>query len=386
MNIGDRFQATVAAVGHGGAGICRHEGEVCFVEQGLPGDAAHIAVVRRAHGVLWGEIAEIITPSPDRATPPCPYFGRCGGCTWLHFAYPAQAKWKQTIVTDCFARIAKIDVAPEWLDAGDLRLGYRTHACFHASPEGLGFYARGSHSVVDIVACPLCHAHLNAALARLRSATPKSDVGVVVNPEGPEALVWSKRPDPALTRLFRTSENTPDATGRDSFLFDGRPIVNGAFSQSSLLLNRLLVSTVERMADAPTRVLDLYCGNGNLSLGFAEHAEVLGIDRTKAAVHAAASLGKGEYRLGDETAFATAIRERDWDVILLDPPRTGAKAITAALADSKARRIVYVSCDPATLARDVKVLAAAGWRPAEVVALDLFPNTPHVETVCRLDR
>jgi 23S rRNA (uracil1939-C5)-methyltransferase len=248
----------------------------------------------------------------------------------------------------------------------------------------VGFYAPGTHTVVDMERCPLCHDKLNAALHRLRSVSFEGAVELVANPESDDVLVWTRQPEPALQKVFPVAGSLRDKKPF-YFLFDGVPIVNGAFSQSSLLLNRVLVRTVHEMIGDADRVLDLYCGNGNFSLGLQREGQILGLDHNPAAIGAANELRPGQYRVGDETAFCKALKER-WDVVLLDPPRTGAKPIVEDLARCSATAIVYVSCDPATLARDLKVLAAQTWRVVRVVAVDMFPNTAHVETVCRLER
>jgi 23S rRNA (uracil1939-C5)-methyltransferase len=167
-------------------------------------------------------------------------------------------------------------------------------------------------------------------------------------------------------------------------MFDGAPIVNGAFSQSSLLLNRLLVGLVKDTLGPVDSLLDLYCGNGNFSLQ-TKAKSVLGLDHDRFATNAANAIGRGTYRAADETAFCQALRQ-PWDAVVLDPPRTGAKAIINALAECQAQTIVYVSCDPATLARDLKTLTATGWQLLSTTAVDIFPNTPHIETVCQIKR
>jgi 23S rRNA (uracil1939-C5)-methyltransferase len=378
------LDADITAVAHGGYGVCRLEGRVCFVPYALPGDRVRVRVTGRSKGILWGAMDEILDPSPDRVEPCCPYFGRCGACAWLHFGYPAQAEWKRRMVGDCLARIAGIETDVDWAEDPNLRTGYRTRAEFHGSNGRLGFYASGSHTVVDIERCPLCHENLNAALQRLRALSMPDSVEILVNPEGPEVLIWAKRPHPSLVEHFGTVDS-PHSEHPHQFVYDGIPIVNGAFSQSSLLLNRVLVRTVHDMTGAAGRVLDLYCGNGNLSLGLRATGEVLGLDHNRHAVEAADAVRRGSYRVADEAAFHFAL-ERAWDMILLDPPRTGAKSIAGRLAEAHADRIVYVSCDPATLARDLKRIAAGGWRLLRAVAVDLFPHTAHVETVCLLAR
>lgn len=377
----------ITGIAHGGHGVGRVEGQVCFVAYALPGDVVRIDVVRRSRGVLWAVITELVKPSPHRIEAPCPAFGRCGGCQWLTFEYPAQAEWKCQIVRDCFQRIGRLSIDPEWADSPDWYLGYRTRAEFHEHGGAAGFYARGSHDVVDIASCPLCHDKLNAALDRVRAARPGQSVEVTVNPEGDDVLVWTRQPSPSLQEMFAQYDSGREHDTRHGFMFDGAPIVNGAFSQSSLLLNRMLLEVVHALVGQPARLLDLYCGNGNLSLGWAhEGAEVLGIDRDSAAITCAAALGAGTYETGGEEAFVHALDRQEWDTILLDPPRSGAKAIMPRLAQARAEAIVYVSCDAATLARDAAVLCKAGWRIARTVIVDMFPNTWHVETVCRFER
>ncbi len=375
---------TISGLAHGGGGVTRIDGQVCFVAQGLPGDVLKVVVERRSRGVLWAHIEEILEPSPERIAAPCPAYGSCGGCGWLHFAYPAQAEWKRRIVADSLERIGGIQAEVIWVEDAALRLGYRTRAEFHNHDGHWGFFERGSHKVVPLEACPLCHEHLNAALARLQGLRLPHPVQITVNPEGPEVLAWSARPSSVLREQFPIPSSGELSEG---FLFDGVPVVNGTFTQASLLLNRLLLREVHGAVEGTGPVLDLYCGNGNLSLGLAARGlRVAGLDHNRAAVSAANAVSPGSYRSGGEAEFVCALDEFQPETILLDPPRTGAKAIADALAECEARRIIYVSCDPATLARDIKVMLPGGWHIAKVTALDLFPHTAHVETVCVLER
>jgi 23S rRNA (uracil1939-C5)-methyltransferase len=379
--------ATISSLAHGGYGVCRIAGQVCFVAYGLPGDVIRVRVIKESKGVLWGVIDSLVQPSPDRVEPPCSRFGVdgcCGGCMWVHFAYPAQEQWKRRIVRDCLERIAKIDTEVGWVENAELRHGWRTRAEFHGSEGRLGFHRLGSHEVVDIERCPLCHDNLNRVLGQLRALPIRGTVEVVVNPEGSEVMIAAKRPHRSLRKAFKLV-NALDDERPHQFLFDGVPIVNGAFSQSSLLLNRMLVGIVSRMIGDAESVLDLYCGNGNFSLQISGKARVLGLDHNRRAVIAANEIVRGTYRPGDESDFCRALKDA-WDVVILDPPRTGARSIVDALAESPCKRIVYVSCDPATLARDLRRLVDRGWRLAECVAVDLFPNTAHVETICQLER
>lgn len=365
--------------------MCRVDGQVCFVPDALPGDIVQVRVARRTRGVLWGTIVTIVQPSAHRVEAACPHFGACGGCNWLHFAYPAQGESKRRIVEDCLKRIAGLEYAVDWVEDTGRRLGYRTRATLHPDRDRLGFYAAGSHAVVPIEHCPLFHDRLNDLLVELRGRRIGNDVEVVVNPDGDEALIWTRRGPRGLNGVSAVVEakvHTPEPT---HFLCDGVPIVNGSFSQSSLLLNRILLGVVHGMVGDTDSLLDLYCGNGNLSLGLMSAMRVCGLDHNNTVIRVLRSLGHDVYRTADEAAFIREI-EREQGVILLDPPRNGAKAIVPALVESKASGIVYVSCDPATLARDLKGLCLGGWQLSAVTAIDLFPHTAHVETVCSLRR
>ncbi len=376
------FTSEITSVAHGGHGVTRVDGRVCFVPYALPGDVAVIQIERELRGVLWGAIESIETPSPHRVEAPCPYFGTCGGCTWLHFAYPAQAEAKQQIVRDCFERIAKLDVPIEWRDVPELRLGYRTRAKFFAKDGLRGFHALRTNDIVDITHCALCHPRLNEILRVLREIGCKTDVEVCVNPEGDDVLVWSERPNAMLGEHFPKAGHRRAKGKRSRFMFDGAPIVNGGFAQASLLLNRLLREVVRAEIGAPEKLLDLYAGSGNLSITLPASVDVTGLDEDRAAIAAADSVRPKSYRAGKGPAFLRAFKRGRWNAIVLDPPRTGAKAIMKDLSKTRADRIVYVSCNPATLARDAAVLCGNGWHAERVTVLDLYPNTAHVECVC----
>ncbi len=370
----------ITSLAHGGYGVGRVDGQVWFVPYALPGDTVEATEARRAKGLVWGKIESIPSPSPDRVQQPCPVFGSCGACTWLHFGYPAQLEWKQRIVLDTLKRLGGvIPVESSAVENPDLRYGYRTRAEFHGDGWKRGFYAEGSHDIVDIALCPLCHPKLNDALALLRTASVPGTVEIAVNPEGDDVLVWTLKPNRRLKKSFPDAQSFDAEDDRTQFIFDGAPIVNGVFSQSSLLLNRLLRAQVHEAIAGANTILDLYCGNGNFTL--AVDADVLGIDHNRASINAAQSTGRHDYRFGKEGEINRTIAEKPWDAILLDPPRTGAIDIMQSLAKSSAQKIVYVSCDPATLARDAKVLVKEGWTLTRCTTVDMFPNTAHIESI-----
>ncbi len=383
---GDLNEIAIQSVAHGGDGVGRIGEVVCFVSGALPGDVVQARVYRCANNAVWARLTAIVEPSPDRVVPsPCSGRGCDSACRWHDFSYPAQGEWKRRIVEECLARIGGIVADVALLEAPEHRLGYRTRAAFHGDGSALGYYRQRTHDVIRLEACPLNHFHLNAALQRLQPLCIKGDVHVAVNPEGEDVLVWQNEPSQRLRAAFPLTNGRLDRE-RFQFLFDGVPIVNGAFSQSSLLLNRLLRAHVDACLEGAESLLDLYCGNGNLSLHHARTRKVIGVDHAGAAVAAAAALVPGAYRQGGEDVMMEQLRACSWDAVLLDPPRTGAKAIVKDLAAARTDKIVYVSCNPATLARDLRELLPGGWRLMEAVAMDLFPHTPHVESVCLLRR
>jgi len=376
----------ITRVAAGGDGVGHIDGKVSFVPYGLPGDHVDIDIVKKEKNFMRGTIANISEPSPHRVTADCPVFEQCGGCTWLHFGYPGQAQWKQQIVQDSFKRIGRLDVDVTWVDDESLRTGYRTRATFRSVEGKWGFLEEKSHRVVPIDACPLLHPNLNAAVDKLQGVSMDASVEITVNPEGDDCLVWTKVPQPKLEERFGSCNAEQQEGELHGFLFDGTPIVNGCFSQSSLLLNRMLVNVVDRCIDTSESILDLYCGSGNFTLHYAKNSELVGIDQTIPAIEAAAQLAPNAYFPGDEAVMSSWIQNKAWDTIVLDPPRVGAKAIVDALAKCKASQIVYISCDPATLARDVRTLSESDWNVHSVTAVDMFPNTSHIETVCVLRR
>lgn len=373
--------ATIDSVAHGGYGVCRFRDRVCFVSGALPGDKVALRVDREQRGIQWATLLEVIEPSADRIDVAEPIHG---GNSWITFAYPAQAEWKCRIVEDSLVRIGGIEIECTFIEEEGLRTGYRTRATIQCDGQSVGFYQRSSHDIIDIESCSLLHPRANDALQTLRELKPRIAVDITVHPEEDIVLAWTGKEDGRIAKHFPNYNSLKDNRPRASFMFDNIPIVNGCFSQSSLLLNRMLRQAVhERIGDAES-LLDLYCGSGNFSLPFS--SDVTGLDHAQAAIGAAAAAGRGAYRTANEDAMADAIASRAWDCIILDPPRQGAKKLAGHLARSQADRIVYVSCDPATLARDVKKLTRGGWSVTDCAVVDMFPNTPHIETICTLTR
>ena len=386
LKAGTTLEIAIDAVAHGGDGVGRVGELVCFVSGALPGDVVRARIYRLGKRAVWARLLAVVSPSPHRMLDSvCDGPACASACVWHAFAYPAQGAWKQRIVSETLARLGHVTAEVAFQETPGLRLGYRTRATFHGDGQRIGYYAQRTHDVISLSSCPLNHPHLNDALEALHPLGVKGDVHVTVNPEGDEKLLWMRHPGDPVRAAFPMANVMTDAE-RHRFFFDGVPIVNGAFSQSSLLLNRMLRRETDACIGQADSLLDLYCGNGNLSLHHAATAEVVGVDHAGPAVETANALGAGDYRRGDEAVMVSLIEERSWEVIILDPPRVGAASLMEALAAARTNAIVYVSCNPATLARDLHVLCSHGWNLIRTTAIDMFPHTPHIESVCLLRR
>jgi 23S rRNA (uracil1939-C5)-methyltransferase len=360
---------TGEAIGRYGAGQDR--GMVVFVPFGLPGEEVRVRLVERKHSFARGEIVEQLVDAPARVTPICPYFGRCGGCDWQHIAYAEQLRIKTAIVAEQLVRFAKLPEPPVLPCIGSpAAYEYRNHARLQAAAGGgLGYRAARSHTIVPVTDCPILEAPLRRELAALAGQADTSPlVGEV------ELRSWEE--------LITVGD----------FTYRTRA---GAFFQANTAVAQLLVESV-LAALAPHgggHVLDLYCGVGLFTVPVGQRvAQVVGVESNSTAagdaVHNIAAAGIGGRIVNQDVAEALGTPEltgQAWDAVILDPPRTGVDASAlAALMALGSPRLLYISCEPSTLARDLRVLAAGGYRLLWAQPFDMFPQTRHVETLAVL--
>ena len=420
------IEINLDAIAHGGEAIGRHGGKAIFVPYAIPGERVRIEIVEERDRWARARLLEVLEPSPDRVAPPCPYFGpaadACGGCQWQHIAYPRQAELKQEIVTDQLRRLGRIAnppvadiVALEDPTAADdegaavvafLAYGYRNNVQFALTPEGrLGFRRAASHDVVPVEHCLLLeprlddlHAALDVAWPELigvdlRAGTEVDDTLILFEAGGDEAPELEIDLPTACALLTRRGL-TP-LIGEPWVFIEvlGRRyrVSAESFFQVNTIGAAALVEIVTAYADPQPGdvLLDAYCGAGLFALALAELAgEVIGVESSPSACE------DFEFNAGDQPNISLhegaveqvlpALRSEGQraDIVVLDPPRAGAgPEVIRELAAFGPRRMVYVSCDPATLARDAVYLAAAGYRLVEAQPVDLFPQTFHVETV-----
>lgn len=421
----------IESLAYGGNGLGYHEGKVIFVPQTAPGDRVSCRVVKSKKRFAEARIEQVLEPSVERCSPVCPVFGLCGGCQWQHLPYEAQVFWKEQIFADLLQRQAGIDrarILP--LVAAPEPWHYRSRAQLKLQVKGqqliMGFYRRGSHDVVDHQQCPILDPRLNQAALVFRKALsdlrhnrhmPQLDLGIgdsgqvraVLHYLGTEAAAVAEflraRISAAGIALFLQGGNKrkpkPVCGEEDLCIRVGEPSLTlaygpGGFAQVNLEQNRALVQTVTAAVQesGARRVLDLYCGMGNLSLPVARQVnEIVGVedfapaivrartnathnDIENASFHPLSAVGAAK-QLDDGTGF---------DLVMLDPPRSGAFDVIADLLVLRPRHILYVSCEPPTLARDLKPLLQGGYGLEWSRAFDFFPQTHHIESATLLRR
>lgn len=386
---------TLDCSAHGGYTVARHDGKAIFVRFGLPGERVHARVTQDKKRFAFADVIEVIEPSPERIDPVCPLFGLCGGCHWQHAHYAEQLRIKREIVREQFARVGgmtDIDVHP--VIGSPNEYGYRVHATFHGSPQGaLGFVGADDRQVVQVESCPIARDEVNEALARLakqrRRYPPDARLRLQVGDDGG-----------VMQSLMSSSEFDDDAFGLPGgsgdavhYTIKGRLFrcSAGAFFQvNPPQAERLIDEALARLdLKGGETVLDLYSGGGLFTAFLAPLAhQVIAVETAPLALEDArvnlAEFSNVDLRVG---TVETALPIVEADAALVDPPRAGMKPeALAALIACEPARIAYVSCDPATLARDARRLGEAGYALTDVQPVDMFPQTYHIECVAGFRR
>jgi 23S rRNA (uracil1939-C5)-methyltransferase len=407
----------VRAMTFGPYALARVDGLTVMIPNAAPADLLEVRITSRRRDFSLATIERIIAPGPDRRVPRCPFLPRCGGCDWQHLNYPAQLSAKAELITRGLRR-ANIDVRAENLiEPAPEEFGYRSRIRLKVGREGeLGFYQLGSNALVEIDRCLVAWPGLRLPKALATALARNLDEVEVVENGTREVIAATMRKPPSSAEVERARQVLEeDATIQGIILRSGRarqvlgnPAINinvesgldlvveaDLFSQVNHAQNRKLVATVMEMTgiERGMRVLDIFCGAGNLSLPAAGRGAIVnGIDADELAIAAAT---RNAQRLGfAETKFIAGkateavnflIRAKYRpQVVILDPPRTGAVELMEPLIKMHPRSIVYVSCDVATLARDLRGLTDAGYRAQRIAAFDFFPNTHHAEIVAHL--
>ena len=386
---GDVIELEVTALAAGGDGVARDAGgRVTFVPRTAPGDHVRARIVKTTSSLAHAELVEITQPSPSRVEPPCPHFELgCGGCAWQHVARKDQLHAKQTIVSSALRRLAKLDLHPIRDPAP--AYGWRRRARFHIAGGRVGLYAQGTNRVLPIDHCPQLEPKLDAAYATVRAASPPDGELALVLGQGGEVAIGVQKPwklgEKLLGRADIRGVVTTDAKyGTPAIEIE--PALNvepWEFAQASAAGNAMLIDVVRgAVGKGPGKLVELFAGNGNFTRAFiVDDWDVVASD----AVAPSTKTLPVKFIVGE----AADVLEKNLgqiDVLVLDPPRAGAASCIDAIAKLAPPKIVYISCDPATLARDAERLVAVGYHATDAWPVDLMPQTAHVEVVLRLVR
>lgn len=438
------YRAHIDGYSSEGLGIARIDGQVVFVHGAVRGETCDVLVMKVLKNAAFGKIAALVEPSPARRQPDCPYYGRCGGCDFRHMSYEEELWAKRARVQDALTRIGGAEVTVEEILGAEQPLHYRNKSIYPISPAGeVGFYRARSHQVVNVEHCLIQKPEADALAQAVRDYIARFQVEPYNEATGRgllrhlyvrtscrgESLACllvngSRLPhEQELVDMLRAAapktcgvvlgENTRRGNailgdryrtlwGRD-YLTDTlcglelRLSVPSFYQVNHDQAQRLYEKALE-YAGLTGRELavDLYCGAGTITQVLARRARhVIGGEIVPEAIRDAEDSARRngvenvEFLCGDASRLAAELRQRGLrpDVICVDPPRKGlAPDVVEAAASMTPGRIVYVSCDPATLARDVARFAPLGYRPVRACAVDLFPGTAHVETVCLLSK
>jgi 23S rRNA (uracil1939-C5)-methyltransferase len=390
------IEIKIEKVVYGGNGLGRHDGKVVFVSFAAPGDVLLVGPVETKKNYTRAEIVQILQPGPDRTQPPCPHFGRCGGCQWQHLSYRRQVEIKQQILAETIHhRFPETREIPVAMKASPQEYGYRSRARFQIRGAKIGFFRLQSHEVEEIESCPLLRPTLNSALAEIRKtrpAAPEIELACVEDLHQWAAAESELNPEKFGDRLnFTALPRLERKIGEFSYA-----VSPAAFFQVNDFLLADLVTDVMNLVQGNGSALDLFCGAGLFTLPLARRFEqVEGIDNSApACVLARQNLAAAD--LHNVRISCSTVAEwvhtagsslKHFDLVLLDPPRTGAgQEVMNQIARWTPETILYISCDPQTLVRDLSALPQQEYKIDFVQGFDLFPQTYHFETVVRLKR
>lgn len=395
LSRGQTIQVTIDRLSVGGRGVGRFESFVVFVPDTAPGERVEVEITFVKKSFSEGRLIKVLDRSSSRVKPPCPVAGICGGCNWQHLNYPTQILWKRELVRESLRKFSGFDVSSEdrvqpVISSPD-EFRYRNRVQFHHENGKLGFFQRGSHRIVDIQDCPITETAITTLIPEFRSrfhGKPAGRFEAYISEEGPVHLRG-----PGLNEKSEQDDSDQDEQGGLSF----------SFSQVNTKQNTQLVQAVVAIfkelgkSHSEPQVFDLYSGAGNFSFPLLEalpNATLTAVELNSQSVQRGRAQSALKYPNRDVRWFANDVltflnqnKLPEGSLVLIDPPRTGCDPdVMRQLASSKISYLVYVSCHPVTLARDLAFLREAGFGLDRVQPFDMFPQTDHVETLVLLSR
>lgn len=444
----DRITVYIEDLTHDGNGVAKIDGYPLFIQGALPGETMEVHVLKTLKNYGFAKIIEILTKSPDRVDAPCDYFAQCGGCQLQHLSYEGQLKWKQSMVENVMKRLGKIDAPVHPVKGMDEPWHYRNKSQipFAKSETGeivAGFYKTKSHSIVNMERCLIQNGEADTVMADLkrelmvlgvrpydeashqgmlrhvvvRKGRSTGEVMIVLVtklkkfPQKDEVIAKIRELVPNVTSIVQNvnGEKTNVIFGNDMFTLWGKDTIEDTIgnvrfeisARSFYQVNPIQTEVLYKQAldyaqlEGNERVIDAYCGIGSISLFLAQKAgHVMGVEIVEQAIEDAKR--NAELNGFTNTYFEAGPAEEvipRWyaegkgaDVLVVDPPRKGCdEALLNTIIEQKPKRVVYVSCNPATLARDLRILEDGGYKTQEVQPVDMFPHTTHCEAVAWLE-
>ena len=424
-----------------GSGVARINGQVVFIKGALRGELLEVKILKALKNLAYAKIERIIEPSPHRIEPACESFGKCGGCAFLHMDYAEELELKLRRVEDAFSRIGGFDLKVSAIHGAERTEGYRNKVIYAVGRQNgravAGFFRERSHDIIPVERCLIQSPDADAAAAAVCRWIDKFDVSIYDEGTGrglmrhifvrkafgtgqtAVCLIATARLPHTDALVQELKEALPDVTSivlcinkragnavlGDKFItLYGEAYIEDTLCSLRFKLSprsffqinppqaeRLYLKALEYAAPASGgTAIDLYCGTGTISLVLASKCgHVIGVETVAEAVSDARenaeknNVSNAEFICADAAEAALTLKARGVvpEVVVVDPPRKGlALGLTDTIAEMSPARVVYVSCDPATLARDIKLFAAAGYVPVRAECYDMFPRTPHVET------
>ena len=368
---------TIDKLVYGGNGLARLEGKVVLTPFVLPGEVVRVEIERAKNDLWRGRLLEVLQPSPLRVTPGCPYFQRCGGCQYQHIDYPFQLEQKREILREALQRVGKIDFAGEIGAISGEPWHYRNRVQLHIENGAVGYFGQGSRDLCAIDHCPIASPKLNETIGRIKAHRASTAVELFTNETDVQVNVLDRVPRPELTALASLGVTTP-------IEYSGFRVSRNSFFQ----VNRCLIDRLVECAIADAKgewAVDLFAGVGLFSVKLAERfIKVTAVESGGSAFRDLTHNFSQATVNANVEDYLAGLNETP-DFVLADPPRAGlGKLVVKELARIRAPRLTIVSCDPATLARDLQGLLAENYRIAKITLVDLFPQTFHLETVVEL--
>ena len=416
------MQAKIEGISHRGEGVARINGKATFIPYAIPGEEVEIEIGQEHKRFARGKLTGICTASPDRREPACPAYYDCGGCAYQHIDYARELDLKRNMVKETLKRLGGIEAEVLPVIGMEEPYRYRNKVVWHTAMVNgkmqMGFYREGSHDLIPLGGCTLIHQDMeqvqNSLAANLSGLEIQPGTEISLRRSswtGHMSLVLSDKcnNDALSAWALSLSANLSLHVNQDSKIktMQGDPFLEEqlcgltfrisplAFLQVNHQQTEKLYQLIHQYAalSGKETVLDGFCGIGTITLSLAQHAsQVVGIELYPQAVidaqqnAAMNDIDNARFYAGFCEDVITRLNQ-PFDVVILDPPRAGCKAQTIeAVIKTNAPRIIYVSCNPSTLARDLQLFASSGYTITEVQPVDMFPRTPHVETVVRIYR